>query len=272
MSYAGISRKMRSSPSVESAHILGTRVDVTTYSQACDLIAEWIDQGKGGYVVAANVHVVMTGVWRSPFQRVVNGAQLVTSDGMPLVWGLRLLGFPEAERVYGPDLMLALCDRAQREGWRIFLYGSEPLVLERLQQNLRERFPKMQLVGAYAPPFRPLTPEEEASDRQRILESGADLVFVSLGCPKQEEWMARQSPCLPVVLVGVGAAFNFHSGVVAQAPRWMMAIGLEWLFRLLQEPRRLWQRYLINNPAFVVLFAGQLLRHRLGRRQAQRVS
>jgi N-acetylglucosaminyldiphosphoundecaprenol N-acetyl-beta-D-mannosaminyltransferase len=263
---------MRSSSNVPSVHILGTRIDVTTYSQACDLVAEWIGQGQGGYVVAANVHVVMTGVWRSPFQRVINGAQLVTSDGMPLVWGLRLLGFPQAERVYGPDLMLALCDRAQRAGWRIFLYGSEPLVLERLQRNLRQRFPNLQLAGAYAPPFRSLTPEEEASDRQRILDSRANLVFISLGCPKQEEWMARQSPFLPVVLVGVGAAFNFHSGTVAQAPRWMMAIGLEWLFRLLQEPCRLWQRYLMNNPAFVVLFAGQLLRHWLRRRQTKRVS
>ncbi|XFA74021.1 WecB/TagA/CpsF family glycosyltransferase [Thermosynechococcaceae cyanobacterium Okahandja] len=242
-------------------YILGTRVVVTTYEQVCDRLGEWIAAASGGYIVAANVHVVMTGVWQRDFQAVVNGARVVTADGMPLVWGLRLLGCREAQRVYGPQLMLAVCDRAVREGWRIFLYGSEPWVLERLQTQLETWFPGLKIVGSYAPPFRSLTPAEEAADRQRIRASGADVVFVSLGCPKQERWMARQSPFLPAVLLGVGAAFNFHSGVVAQAPPWLMALGLEWLFRLWQEPRRLWQRYLINNPAFIVLFCGQLLGH-----------
>lgn len=246
-------------------YILGTRVTVTSYEEACDCLGEWIATGSGGYVVAANVHVVMTGVWQRDFQQVVNGARLVSADGMPLVWGLRLLGFREAQRVYGPSLMLAVCDRAARQGWRIFLYGSEPRVLERLQSNLETWFPGLKIVGSYSPPFRPLTAAEEAADRQRILASGADIVFVSLGCPKQERWMARQTAFLPAVLIGVGAAFNFHSGVVPQAPPWLMTLGLEWLFRLSQEPHRLWKRYLINNPAFIVLFAGQLLWHALRR-------
>jgi len=248
-------------------YILGTRVTVTSYDDACDRLGEWIAAASGGYVVAANVHVVMTGVWQRDFQAVVNGARLVTADGMPLVWGLRLLGFANVQRVYGPALMLALCDRAVSEGWRIFLYGSTPEVLQRLQSNLETRFPGVKIVGSYAPPFRPLSAAEEAADRQRILASGADIVFVSLGCPKQERWMARQVAFLPAVLVGVGAAFSFHSGMVAQAPPWLMSLGLEWLFRLVQEPRRLWKRYLINNPAFIVLFSGQLLWHALHRRR-----
>ncbi len=245
--------------------ILGTRVAATNYEEVGDRIAEWVARGSGGYVVAANVHVVMTGVWQPDFQAVVNGARLVTADGMPLVWGLRLLGFPQAQRVYGPTLMLVLCDRARTLGWRIYLYGSEPAVLERLEANLKAKFPGLQIVGRHSPPFRPLSAAEEADDRDRIRASGAEIVFVSLGCPKQERWMARQTPFLDAVLVGVGAAFNFHSGVVAQAPPWLMALGLEWLFRLWQEPRRLWKRYVINNPAFVVLFCGQLLRQMLWR-------
>jgi N-acetylglucosaminyldiphosphoundecaprenol N-acetyl-beta-D-mannosaminyltransferase len=136
------------------------------------------------------------------------------------------------------------------------------LMLETLQQNLVQRFPGLIIAGTHAPPFRPLTLEEEAADRDRIHASGASVVFVGLGCPKQEEWMARQQDKLNAVMVGVGAAFSFHSGAVSQAPRWMMAWGLEWLYRLAMEPTRLWQRYLINNPAFLILFGWQLLRSR----------
>lgn len=246
-----------------SRPIVGTRIDATCYADACDRIQTWVTERRSCYVVAANVHVVMSGVWDRRFQRIINGASLVTPDGMPLVLGLRLLGLPHQSRVYGPDLMLACCDRAATFGIPIYLYGGTQTTLVKLQHNLEQQFPGLQIVGMYSPPFRPLTEAEEEADRQRIEATGAAIVFVGLGCPKQEEWMARQQDKLNAVMIGVGAAFSFHSGEVSQAPRWMMAWGLEWLYRLAMEPRRLWQRYLINNPAFVLLFGWQLLTTRL---------
>ena len=246
-------------PAPPCRFILKTRVDATSYVDACDRIQAWVAAKRSCYVVAANVHVVMTGYWRRSFQTVINGAALVTPDGMPLVMGLRLLGVKQQQRVYGPDLMLAWCDRAAQSGIPIYLYGGTKVMLAALQHNLVARFPGLTIAGSHAPPFRPLTPEEEESDRDRIHASGAAVVFVGLGCPKQEEWMARQEGLLQAVMIGVGAAFSFHSGELSQAPRWMMAWGLEWLYRLTREPKRLWQRYLITNPAFLVLFLGQLL-------------
>nr|WP_277881727.1 WecB/TagA/CpsF family glycosyltransferase [Phormidium sp. FACHB-592] len=204
----------------------------------------------------------MTAYWQRSYQQVINGAALVTPDGMPLVMGLRLLGVKQQQRVYGPDLMLAWCDRAAQAGIPLYLYGGTKLMLDTLQQNLVQRFPGLIIAGTHAPPFRPLTLEEERADRDRIHASGASVVFVGLGCPKQEEWMARQQGKLNAVMVGVGAAFSFHSGEVSQAPRWMMAWGLEWLYRFAMEPARLWRRYLINNPAFLLLFSWQLVRSR----------
>ncbi|WP_421659075.1 WecB/TagA/CpsF family glycosyltransferase [Leptothermofonsia sp. ETS-13] len=246
-------------PLLQSRSILGTRIDGTSYEDACDRIQNWARENVSCYIVAANVHVVMTGYWNRQFQKVVNGAALVTPDGMPLVLGLRLLGIRDQSRVYGPDLMLAWCDRAAQQGIPIYLYGGTESMLEKLRVNLERRFPGLAIAGFYAPPFRPLTREEEARDIDRIHASGALVVLVGLGCPKQEEWMARQQGRLQAVMIGVGAAFSFHSGTVSQAPRWVMAWGLEWLYRLAMEPGRLWRRYLINNPAFVVLFAIQLM-------------
>lgn len=240
-------------------HVLNTRLDCTSYQDACDRIQRWAETGRSCYVVAANVHVVMSGWWQRRYQTVVNQAALVTSDGMPLVLALRLLGHKTQTRVYGPDLMLAWCDRAAQLGLPIYLYGSTEKTLAKMQATLTERFPGLVIAGATAPPFRPMTPEEEAIDRQQIVASGAKVVFVGLGCPKQELWMARQVGQLNCVMVGVGAAFQFFSGEVRQAPRWMMGLSLEWLYRLWMEPKRLWKRYLLNNPAFVLLFLIQWL-------------
>lgn len=242
---------------LDSRQIIECRIDATSYADACDRIHAWAEQQTAGYVIAANVHVVMSAHWSQAFRQVVNGALLVTPDGMPLVWGLRLLGIPEQSRVYGPDLMLAWCERATLTGLPIYLYGGTAAVLEKLTADLRSRFPGLAIAGSYAPPFRSLSPEEMSADAERIRASGARVVFVSLGCPKQEYWMAEQQSQIPVVLIGVGAAFSFLSGEVSQAPRWMMRAGLEWLYRFWVEPRRLWQRYLINNPMFVLLFAWQ---------------
>ncbi|MEB3313394.1 MAG: WecB/TagA/CpsF family glycosyltransferase [Cyanobacteriota bacterium] len=247
-------------------YILGTRVDVTDYGEACDRIQAWAQARQSVYLVAANVHVVMTAYFNPPFQAVINQAALVTADGMPLVWGLGWLGVPRPQRVYGPDLMLAWCKRAAQTGLPIYLYGGTEAGLARLMTHLEQRFPGLVVAGCHAPPFRPLSPMEEAQDRERIRQSGAPVVLVGLGCPKQEAWMHRQAGQLPAVMLGVGAAFSFFSGEVPQAPRWLMGLGLEWLYRLCQEPGRLWRRYLVNNPLFILLFGAQVIGDRCRRR------
>lgn len=239
--------------------ILGVRVDATHYQDACDRIQQWVESETWGYVVAANVHVIMSAYWHRAYAQVLHQAALVTPDGMPLVWAMRLLGIPQQTRVYGPDLMGYWCERSAQRGIPIYLYGGTTEMLVQLELKLTEQFPGLNIVGAYAPPFRLLSMAEEAIDVAKIHASGAKVVFVALGCPKQEEWMARQQGSLCAVAIGVGAAFSFYSGTVSQAPRWMMQVGLEWLYRLSQEPGRLWQRYLVNNPSFVLLFALQLL-------------
>lgn len=248
--------------------IISTCVHTTSYTDACDRIHAWVMAKRSCYIVAANVHVVMTAYWDRTYQHILDRAALVTPDGMPLVWGLRLLGQSQQQRVYGPDLMLAWCDRAADLGLPIYLYGGRDCTLTLLATKLQQQFPKIAIAGSYAPPYidldslniaSPDLPTWLESDLDRIHDSGAAVVFVGLGCPKQEYWMAKVQSHLNLVAIGVGAAFDFHSGQVSQAPRWMMKIGLEWLYRFSQEPGRLWQRYLINNPVFVILFIFQLL-------------
>ena len=248
--------------------IINTKVNTTNYVDACNCIQSWADRQISCYVIAANVHVVMTAYWNRSFNTVVNNAALVTPDGMPLVWALRLLGVSNQPRVYGPDLMLSLCKRAAQYQIPIYLYGGTQAMLDKLSSTLAQKFPKLDIAGAYSPPFRSLSPAEELADIDRIHQSGAKIVFVGLGCPKQELWMSRQQGQLDAVMIGVGAAFAFHSSEVSQAPRWMMRLGCEWLYRFFQEPRRLWQRYLLNNPMFLILFIVQLLQVYVGLAQA----
>jgi N-acetylglucosaminyldiphosphoundecaprenol N-acetyl-beta-D-mannosaminyltransferase len=248
--------------------ILNVEIDVTSYDDTCDRIAAMAKQARSGYIVAANVHVVMTAYWDRKYRQVLANAAMVTPDGMPLVWGLRSLGAKNQQRVYGPDLMLSWCDRAERENLSIYLFGATVDTLEKLEQNLKLQFPDLAIAGKHAPPYIDLDDPrfalKLAEDIQIINASGAKVVFVALGCPNQEFWMSYAHPQLSAVAIGVGAAFDFHGGKVAQAPRWMMAIGLEWLYRFSQEPMRLWQRYLINNPCFVILFGLQHLRRKFG--------
>jgi N-acetylglucosaminyldiphosphoundecaprenol N-acetyl-beta-D-mannosaminyltransferase len=236
------------------------RVDATSYEHAATEILGWASSGESRYVCIATVNNVIEAHDNPAYQRVMEHADLVTPDGMPLVWGLGLLGVRGATRVYGPDLTPILCERAAAAGIPVGFYGSTPEVLADLTTNLARQYPDLQVGYTYSPPFRPQTPDEDAVVRERIAQSGVRLLFVGLGTPKQELWMAANGD-VRTVMVGVGAAFDFIAGHKRQAPNLLQDLGLEWLFRLFNEPRRLWRRYLYRNPRFVVLFAAQLLKH-----------
>ncbi|HET7553655.1 MAG TPA: WecB/TagA/CpsF family glycosyltransferase [Gemmatimonadaceae bacterium] len=239
----------RSRPRV---NVLGVGVSAINMAQALETIEGWISRGDRRYVCVSGVHGIMESQADPALRDIHNSAGLVTPDGMPLVWLSRMHGYEHVERVYGPDLMLALCERSESRGYRHFLYGGAGDVPALLTTRLQQRFPLLNVVGSYSPPFRPLTEEEDAEVVRMINESGADIVWVGLSTPKQERWMREHVGRLDAAaLIGVGAAFDFHAGVKKQAPRWMQRNGLEWLFRLGSEPRRLWKRYLINNPRFV---------------------
>ena len=248
---------------MRNQYILGMRVDVTTYQSVTDLIIRWAIAGESKYVCAANVHMTMEAHDSPEFREVVNGADLVVPDGMPLVWALRMLGCADAQRVRGPSLLDHVCKAAEERSIPVGFYGSTPETLRALVVNLQARYPELNIAYYYSPPFRPLTPDEELEVVKRIRSSGARILFVGLGCPKQERWMARQLGQIPAVMLGVGAAFDFHAGMQPEAPQWMQSVGLEWLFRLAKEPRRLWRRYLKHNPRFLAYFASQYVRSRV---------
>ena len=241
-------------------NILGVGVSPINMEMAVNFIFDWIYKREPHYVCVSNVYTIMESQRDPALKRIHNAAGLVTPDGMPLVWLSRLMGFRRVERVCGPDLLLAICERSTRTGFRHFFYGGAPGVAEKLVVRLRSRFPDLRIAGTYSPPFRPLTQEEDLSIVEHINSSKPDIVWVGTGTPKQDHWMGEHVGrlCAPV-LVGVGAAFDFHSGSKKQAPRWMQKSGLEWSFRLMTEPRRLWRRYLVNNPLFLWLIFLQAL-------------
>jgi N-acetylglucosaminyldiphosphoundecaprenol N-acetyl-beta-D-mannosaminyltransferase len=247
---------------VPAANVLGTRVDATSYDDASRRILEWAGSRESRYVCVASVNNVMVARQDPAFLRIMHEADLVTPDGMPLVWALRWLGVPNATRVRGTDLMIAVLRRAAGTGVPVGLYGGDPRILELLVDRLSRAWPRLDLAYVHSPPFRPLTPEEDERTAREIVASGARIVFVGLGCPKQEQWMARHRGRVPAVTIGVGAAFDFLSGAKKQAPGAMQRAGLEWLFRLYTEPKRLGRRYLRQNPAFMGLLALQLVRGR----------
>jgi N-acetylglucosaminyldiphosphoundecaprenol N-acetyl-beta-D-mannosaminyltransferase len=217
-----------------------------------------------GYICVAAVHTVVASQDDPDLRAAVLGASFTVPDGQPLVWAMNALGHDLSSRVYGPELMERACERAAATGLRFYLYGGRDQgALVQLALNLRRRFPGVRIVGGHSPPFRDLSPDEEESIVAEINRSGADVVWVGIGVPKQEKWMARMRHRLtPPVLVGVGAAFDFHAGLVPQAPERLQRLGLEWAFRLAHEPRRLWKRYLLYNPRFITGFARQYARHR----------
>lgn len=238
---------------IERTSILGVRIDVLNLELALEQIAEWMQTKEAHYVAVVPAHSIMDAVEDPAFWEVLNASDLSTPDGMPLVWIMRSRGFDYADRVYGPDLMLAVFEWSQSKALKHFFYGGEPGVAEALADKMKLRFPDLKIVGTYSPPFRRLSDEEDERVSQIIRESQADIVWVGISSPKQEFWMAEHKDLLGVpVLVGVGAAFDFLSGHKRQAPRWVQRAGLEWLFRWMQEPRRLWPRY-SQYPRFVWL-------------------
>lgn len=246
------------------ADVLGAPLAIGSYESVMDWMDAVIARRGRASVSAAAVNLVMSAREDPATAAAVRALTLIVPDGQPLVWALRLLGHSRATRVYGPDLMAAYCARATRAGTRAYLYGGrDEAALERLRERLQARFPGLAIAGSFAPPYRPLTAAEEERVIADIDGSGAQVVWVGIGQPKQEIWMARMRGRLDApILVGVGAAFDFHAGLVRQAPPWVGRAGLEWAFRLAHEPRRLWRRYARYNPRFVAAFARQYARER----------
>ena len=243
----------------QRVNVLGVGVSAVNMDRALANIDEWVRSGRRTYVCVCSVHGVMECQRSEQLREIFNSAGMVTPDGMPLVW-LAKRRDPAVSRVYGPDLMLAEFKRSTGTALKHFLYGGGPGVAGRLAIRMQERFPGLKIVGAMEPPFAPLEQLASPEAAQTINAAGADVVWVGISSPKQERWMARMRPLLDApVLIGVGAAFDFHSGTVRQAPPWMQRSGLEWLFRLMTEPRRLARRYLVNNPWFLWSLALQRL-------------
>ena len=233
-------------------NVLGVGVSAINMDMAMAGIGRALEKKEKGYICITGVHGVSEAQTDPEFRQILNRAFLCTPDGMPLVWVGRLRGVKHLARVYGPDLMLAVMAQSEQTGWRHFLYGGANGTAQALQEKLSQRFPKVQIVGTYEPPFRPLNTEEQAALQATVLRTRPDVLWVGLSTPKQERFMAANLPKLDVTLMfGVGAAFDFLAGRIRQAPRWMQRSGLEWFFRLCCEPGRLWKRYCKNNPLFV---------------------
>jgi N-acetylglucosaminyldiphosphoundecaprenol N-acetyl-beta-D-mannosaminyltransferase len=241
-----------SGPAVERVNVLGVGISILNLERARDIIAEALAAGRKGYITVTGVHGVSEAQADPEFRRILNQSFLCTPDGMPMVWMGKLAGHKEMNRVYGPDLMELICEAGVAHGWKHFFYGGAPGVAEELKAKLEKRFPGVNVVGTFTPPFRLLNPQEECELSEAVACAKPDLFWVGLSTPKQERFMAAYLPKLDTkLMIGVGAAFDFHAGKVKQAPRWIQRSGLEWAYRLWQEPARLWKRYARNNPLFV---------------------
>jgi N-acetylglucosaminyldiphosphoundecaprenol N-acetyl-beta-D-mannosaminyltransferase len=247
------------SPPGERVNILGVGVSALNMETALRETEQLLDRGEQGYICVTGVHGIMEAQSDEGFRDILNRSFLTTPDGMPTVWLGRMQGFKGMSRVYGPDYMLGVCERSVTRGYRHFLYGGKPGVAEELRTALTRKFPGLQIVGTYTPPFRPLSTEEENNLRSQLEACRADVLWCGLSTPKQERFMAAYCQRMPVkLMVGVGAAFDLLSGNLSEAPDWMKNAGLQWLYRLMKEPGRLWRRYLLNNPRFTWLTFLQL--------------
>ena len=241
-------------------NVLGVGLSVLNLDSAVAQLAQALAEGRRGYVCVTGVHGVMESQGDPSLRQIHNRSLLTTPDGMPMVWAGRLAGHRQMSRVYGPELMEHVLAWSQRSGATHFFYGGTPGVAEELKLRVEARFPGVRVVGTYTPPFRPLNAEEDAALAAQVAKVQPDFFWVGLSTPKQERFMAAYLPKLSAkILLGVGAAFDFHAGRVAQAPRWIQRSGFEWLYRTLREPKRLWKRYATNNPRFVWRAAGQWL-------------
>lgn len=238
--------------------ILTMKVDATTYEKASSKIISWAQKSLSKYVCVSNVHMCMETFDHENFKTIVNNADMVVPDGKPLVWTQRLLGEKSASQVRGSDLLLHVCKQADQKGIPIGLYGGTPESLKDFIVFLNHTFPNLKIPFAVSPPFRKITEEEDQHYIDQIKASGTKIVFVGIGCPKQENWMAAHKNKIPCVMIGFGAAFDFFSGRKRHAPRWMQKAGLEWAFRLASDPGRLWKRYLKHNPRFIFHIIKQL--------------
>ena len=245
----------------DSFRVLRTHIHAVDIEQVTQIFERWITRGEGShYVAVCNVHVIMEAYNNDTFCQVLSSADLAVPDGMPLVWVARRRGFPLRRRVYGPDLFLEFCQTTAAKGYRHFLYGGHPGVPELVAARLKDQGPGLQIAGTYSPPFREHSEGEQRDVIDRINRSGADVLWVALGCPKQELWMYENRNRLNVpVIVGVGQAFDIVAERVRQAPVWAQNRGLEWAFRLANEPRRLWHRYLVYNTQFIYYSVLELL-------------
>lgn len=244
------------------AKVLGVSIDVIDWETALNRIHTWATNHESRYVCISNVHSVVSAGSNIIFSQALANADMVTPDGAPVAWMLNRLGFVGQQRINGPDLMWKYCELAASRSESIYLYGSSLSTLATLQVRLTQAFPGLKIAGAYSPPFRELTVEEDCEVISNINASGASSVWVSLGCPKQELWMANHYGSVNAVMIGVGAAFDYHAGTICRAPKWMQNAGLEWLYRLASEPRRLWRRYLVTNTIFIILATKQLILNR----------
>lgn len=244
------------------ARVLGSFIDACSWPGALQTMLRWGARRESRYICICNVHSVVTARQDPAFGQALEHADMATPDGMPVTWMLRHMGFPEQQRINGPDLMWRFCALAEQRGVPVFFYGNTEGTLAALRERLLLAFPQLQIAGTYSPPFRAMTAAEDDDIVLRINASDAQVVFVSLGCPKQELWMASHRGRIDAVMVGVGAAFDYHAGTIKRAPPWMQQRGLEWLYRLGAEPRRLWKRYLVTNSLFVLGAARQLLLHK----------
>ncbi len=246
---------------LERVRVVGLFPNVVSAESAIRRINELVKAGNGGYVCFSTVHMVMESYDHAEYGAKVNGADVIIPDGMPLVWMQKLQGAKNASRVRANDLMILLCAFAEANGLTVGFYGGRQTVIDAIAKRAEIDFPGLNIVYSFSPPFRLLTGEEDAEITKEINRKKPDLLFMGLGCPKQENWMAAHKDKVSAVMLGVGASFDFYAGEVKESPEWLGRLGLEWLFRLTQEPKRLWRRYLLLNPRFVWLATRQLLKN-----------
>ncbi|MBD2000324.1 WecB/TagA/CpsF family glycosyltransferase [Oculatella sp. FACHB-28] len=247
-------------PPLKKVSVVNSPVTASPFDEQIKVILEWASKHLSKVVCVANVHMVTEAYLNQDFSKVLKSADLVTPDGMPLVWMMKLLGVRDQDRVAGLDILLALCKAAPSTDVGLFFVGSETPILDQMRAKLNQEFPDLQIAGMEPLPFRPLTPAEDEALIQKINASGAGVVLVSLGCPKQERWMAEHKDKIHAVMIGLGGAFPVYAGICKRAPRWVREMGLEWFYRLIQEPRRLWKRYSTTIPLFLWLATKQLIK------------